>query len=253
MRVVCTMKPQFRESSVQHTLGDWSAENGIHEIHPPKLLCDSGHQLYDILVRGQNQQKVHVPATLLQLCFRDIVHQHSLMAPTSEHTFSSWNERSNLYIGKRIRVCPFWKCLAHLVHETSKAEGWVSANHRFMYLAPVYRTSREKNFGRWQTMVQEREGKEVGPTCGPTFFVIFLLDQAHLKHWRKNNCMNVHATDVSLLSAPWFGGWNSLRTKWKSDQKHIKRGWKISLARWLLVYLSIENILYTGSQSFKTD
>lgn len=99
MRVVCTMKPQFRESSVQHTLGDWSAENGIHEIHPPKLLCDSGHQLYDILVRGQNQQKVHVPATLLQLCFRDIVHQHSLMAPTSEHTFSSWNERSNLYIG----------------------------------------------------------------------------------------------------------------------------------------------------------
>lgn len=99
MRVVCTMKPQFRESSVQHTLGGWSAENGIHEIHPSKLLCDSGHQLYDILVRGQNQQKVHVPATLLQLCFRDIVHQHSLMAPTSEHTFSSWNERSNLYIG----------------------------------------------------------------------------------------------------------------------------------------------------------
>ena len=35
----------------------------------------------------------------LQLCFRDIVHQHSLMAPTSELTFSSWNERNNLYIG----------------------------------------------------------------------------------------------------------------------------------------------------------
>ncbi|WP_410637814.1 hypothetical protein [Bacteroides finegoldii] len=35
----------------------------------------------------------------LQLCFRGIVHQHSLMAPISEQTFPNWNERSNLYIG----------------------------------------------------------------------------------------------------------------------------------------------------------
>ena len=35
----------------------------------------------------------------LQLCFLEIVHQHSLMSPTSELTFSSWNERNNLYIG----------------------------------------------------------------------------------------------------------------------------------------------------------
>ncbi len=35
----------------------------------------------------------------LQLCFLEIVHQHSLMSPTSELTFSSWNERSNLHIG----------------------------------------------------------------------------------------------------------------------------------------------------------
>lgn len=55
----------------------------------------------------------------------------------------------------------------------------------------------------------------------------------------------------SLLSAPWFGGWNSLRTRWKSDPKYIKRDWKISLSRWLLVYLSIDNTLYTGSQSLK--
>jgi hypothetical protein len=51
-----------------------------------------------------------------------------------------------------------------------------------MYLALMYHTSREKDFGRLRTMVKEREGKEVGPTCGQTFFVIFLLDQVHLKH-----------------------------------------------------------------------
>lgn len=98
---------------------------------------------------------------------------------------------------------------------------------------------------------QRTRGKRSWSNMWSNIFVIFLLDQVHLKHWRKNDCMNVHATDVSLLSAPWFGGWNSLRTRWKSDPKYIKRDWKISLSRWLLVYLSIDNTLYTGSQSLK--
>mgnify|MGYP007026101499 CR=1 FL=1 len=42
---------------------------------------------------------------LAVLCFRGIAHQHSLIAPTSEQTFSSWNERSNLYIGIGKQSC----------------------------------------------------------------------------------------------------------------------------------------------------
>jgi len=41
----------------------------------------------------------------LQLCFRGTVHLRSLMAPTSEQIFSSWNERSNLYIGIGKQAC----------------------------------------------------------------------------------------------------------------------------------------------------
>lgn len=37
----------------------------------------------------------------------------------------------------------------------------------------------------------------------------------------------------------------------KVTQNTLKRDWKISLSRWLLVYLSIDNTLYTGSQSLK--
>ena len=153
----------------------------------------------------------------LQLCFRGIVHQHSLMSPTSEQTFPNWNERSNLYIGigkQAYSGLPILKVPCAFGSWNFQSRGMVIGKPSLhVPCAPVYRTSREKDFGCWQTMVKEREGKEVGPTCGPTFFVIFLLDQAHLKYWRKNNCMNVHATDVSLLSAPWFGGWNSLRTR----------------------------------------